>query len=212
MLNKGRIQSFTLIELLIVIAIIAILAGMLLPALKKAKEKSQQISCASNLKQISTALIMYANDNNENLMYNYVAGEPSPTRTWVGKLTDQEYLKSKLVKEDTPWGKQSFYAIYVCPSASPHGEASWWQDYSANYKLMPSQGETFYPSKISRIAPDTIMVYDGKGGANTPSADGRLRHFNGSNMAFVDCHVEWFNGITVFQMNTSYKNITPAVD
>jgi len=86
--NRPRNAAFTLIELLVVIAIIAILAALLLPALGRAKQKAQGISCLSNTKQLQLAWIMCASDNSDRLVLNTpinptASPAPTPNDCWV---------------------------------------------------------------------------------------------------------------------------------
>jgi len=84
--RRAPSRGFSLIELLVVIAIIAILASLLMPALSKAKVKGQQISCLSNLKQLTLCWTMYADDNDGRLAPNNVkgaTGEEASDDSWV---------------------------------------------------------------------------------------------------------------------------------
>ena len=84
-------QGFTLIEILVVIAIIAILMSFIFPAVSRAKEQANVTKCISNVKQVALALTMWAGDHDDEL--------PPVSETlkdsWVGQMIKGSYLKPK---------------------------------------------------------------------------------------------------------------------
>ena len=99
-----RRAGFTLIELLVVIAIIAILASLLLPGLARAKEQGRTARCISNVRQITMALSMYADDHVYYPPGRFAGSGPGAIRLWYQSLTP--YL--------TKWTNGT--TVFRCPS------------------------------------------------------------------------------------------------
>src|SRR5688500_14651686 len=98
-------RAFTLIELLIVIAIVTVLAGLVFPVVARAREKARQASCAGNTRQLALAILMYADDHEETLPpvaygHEHEAGDEhdaddEPVVLWTEMVAP--YLKSRQV-------------------------------------------------------------------------------------------------------------------
>ena len=90
-------RGFTLLELLIVIAIIAIIAGMLLPTLNRARERANSVSCISNLRQVQSAVSGYADDHRgifPNVYGNSWSVDKDLDANWIYTLYQGKYLTS----------------------------------------------------------------------------------------------------------------------
>lgn len=204
-------KGFTLIELLVVIAIIAILAAILFPVFAKAREKARQSTCASNIKQMATAMIQYVQDYDETFPYSRIdLGTPF----WTDQI--QPYLKST--------------QVYICPSNAPGVTR-----YCFTYPLW--DGRSGAPVALAAVtAPsDKYLVFDSctligghYGYALTATTCGHwgcgenvaasyaagtpnlkyLPHSGGANMGFIDGHVKWQSGPSIYQ-NGDWK-ISPT--
>jgi prepilin-type processing-associated H-X9-DG protein len=112
-----------LIELLVVIAIIAILAAMLLPALGKAKLKTQGVYCMNNGKQMMVAIQMYGSDNKDLLPPNPDDGNTTPGHNWCpgqAGIGGAEEYNTDILKDQTR-NLLAIYlsknvAVYKCPA------------------------------------------------------------------------------------------------
>src|ERR1044072_2536375 len=120
-------QGFTLIELLVVIAIISILAALLLPALSKAKQKTQAVYCMNNTHQLMVSWMGFATDNKDDLPRNLnYGGSPGPTSApswangWMDWTASHDNVAAEFLNDDryaliAPYTAKSL-TVFKCPA------------------------------------------------------------------------------------------------
>jgi prepilin-type N-terminal cleavage/methylation domain-containing protein/prepilin-type processing-associated H-X9-DG protein len=204
-------RGFTLIELLVVIAIIAILAAILFPVFAKAREKARQASCASNLKEIMLAELMYVQDFDETA--HYCVGETNIGWSFIGGSDCGGCFQ----RYEADWGgvcevpgKRYYRPLYpyirnsqiwYCPSATQEFRNYAWCRGGDRQAI----GNIQYPAQ-------SVCFADGLGALSwlttselccSPSSPSPLLtttnphlvgsgHNEGANLAFWDGHVKWY--------------------
>ncbi|MHC4563890.1 MAG: type II secretion system protein [Planctomycetota bacterium] len=99
-----RPSGFTLIELLVVIAVIAVLMGILMPALQRVREQGKRAACLGNLRQLTIAWTVYADDNDDKL----VNGDSGEYRNWAGVYTDSSWPSTRSHYNEKPWTEREW--------------------------------------------------------------------------------------------------------
>ena len=147
-------DRFTLIELLITIAILAILVGVLLPALNSARDKARSVSCVNNLKTIGMGIMQYVMETDSWLpppLFNYEDPQIPWTFGVLGPNT--ETYPTNPAKHWDVWMKRKgrYFGIetYRCPSMSGtylmDGTSSWW-NYNSHYGINEKMGNSHLES------------------------------------------------------------------
>jgi prepilin-type N-terminal cleavage/methylation domain-containing protein/prepilin-type processing-associated H-X9-DG protein len=210
-------HGFTLLELLVVMAIVVVLVGMLLAVIGRARQSAKSVSCMSNLRQMAIAARAYADANNDDYpIAYYFGGDGTKSITYCWDLTTVGGTGlPTIVTPGLLWEGLAAEQIQQCPSFE--GAANWLVDPYTGYNYNTSYiGHGQYesipaPAKTTSIRRPTMTALFGDGqwvgGANKfmrapfpnpgdNSFSGRwagtqgFRHLGRTNVAFCDGHAE----------------------
>jgi prepilin-type N-terminal cleavage/methylation domain-containing protein/prepilin-type processing-associated H-X9-DG protein len=195
--------GFTLMELLVVLAVIATLAGLLLPALAQVQERARQTTCLSHLQQLSKAHLLYLQDWDERFPDWRMPAPPrphpfGPLRFWPEFLAP--YLRPGGIYHDpgAVWqegpGEGARLAEYALVTWGPGGFG--WPD--APYFRWP--GPNLSLADVVRPS-QTVTMMDGW--TTTEWTWREQRHGAGGNCGFVDGHCRWLSEAEFFRLESN---------
>jgi prepilin-type N-terminal cleavage/methylation domain-containing protein len=171
-------RAFTLVELLVVIGIIAILIAVLMPALSRVRDQARSVQCASNMKSLMTAALMFAQDHKGHLFGNW-ADSGNPDEEKRDFLAGNTMDWTKAPQAGTLWRYVKDVNVYLCPARDQDvgrtigsGHTNGHFDYSAALILTGA--------RVSNIKPTSLYVYTPSSVAaqGNPTMAAALRNMN----------------------------------
>jgi len=183
--------AFTLVELLVVVAIIAVLIGLLTPALSRAKDAAMAAKCMAQLRQNATAMLAYVQDNRGRLpraLGSDITADgtnPGNSYAWFTRLVGRDYLAAEPQSppldssaHDLPDAVTSGSTTLVCPAASPGVRWPWgWPaDFGIDNDFFTRSWRetdtTGYPGKPAQLTLDTSYLVNASQGDWTGISSG----------------------------------------
>lgn len=184
---KKRLGGFTLIEILIVMAVVAVLAAILMGVFARVREKARQASCQSNLKQIALGIQMYVQDNDSR--YPSVQNWAEATLPYVGDKKKQVF---RCPSEQVPLkGDLSFYNFHNrwFNTVTYTGNKVVYSGVNESAVLQPSENSLLSDSGFS----DSVALPSGCASKFSEGLWLSQIHSSGSNYLFGDGHVKWLS-------------------
>ena len=222
--SRGFLAGFTLIELLVVIAIIAVLLAILMPALNRVREQGKRAVCLNNVKQLTLAWILYADDNDDKIVNGMGGVDRGKEKAWVGmcwsngseKLPEDQQIIA--IKEGALWSYCKEVNLYRCPTGFRGEMLTYAAMDGVNGK--PREGTRKPGVWIKKRAeirnPTYRMVYVDEGWVTPDSYathyveegwydDPTVRHGDGTNFSFADGHSEYhkWKGLETIKLGRS---------
>lgn len=207
-MRKNRKKNvFTLVELLTVIAVIAILTSLLLPSLGKARDKVRAISCASNLKQLGLVFFQYANDFDGRMPIHKLTDPGTAWPYYTRELFTMGYLK------ESDASKHYTAAIDICPvnllliekvlgAAQPRTYGTY--GYNAYYANNKDFTKSLMIARMQKPGA-TGMFDDNSQGSNFMNYAGiYYPHSGKTNVLFYDLH---YDGRKISDIPSSYSDV-----
>ena len=211
--NCDHRRGFTLVEILVVIAIIGVLLAFLLPALEKAREQANSVRCANNLSQIGMALLMYGQDNHGQFPRTTYATAPSITMVFdtgaaatdpfgaggpqANDATADAFLLIRTLKLPTalmsdPYTDEIEFKPDPADPQKQSNFSDWYHNLAYSFAdPYPDQNAVNARYRLDgKLPPDFVLAADRNPGTGA-NKNSRNHEGRGQNVLYSDGHVEW---------------------